>query len=104
MTLVIHFEVTETDYRRLTTKGYNDFAFDNRLHKKAKKMNPDRFRKEYGDYFVAGYQYGACYEASIAITTDTTEQLDEVKSGLNLSGSYNDVTVSESTFHLPVAS
>ena len=94
MTLVIHFEVTETDYRRLTTKGYNDFAFDNRLHKKAKKMNPDRFRKEYGDYFVAGYQYGACYEASIAITTDTTEQLDEVKSGLNLSGSYNDVTVS----------
>lgn len=27
-------------------------------------------------------------------TTDTVEQLDEVKSGLNLSGSYNDVTVS----------
>ena len=93
-TLVIHFEVIETDYRLLTTRGYNDFARDNKLNKRAKKLDPDRFRDEYGDYFVAGYQYGACYEASIAITTDTTEQLDEVKSSLNVSGSYSDVTVS----------
>ena len=94
MTLVIHFEVIESDYRLLSSGAYNELAFENKLHKKAKKLRPDKFRDEYGDYFVAGYQYGACYEASISITTDTIEQLDEVKSSFNLNGSYNDVTVS----------
>lgn len=93
-TLVIHFEVAETDYRLLPASKYNDFAMDNKLHKKAKKFTPDAFRKQYGDYFVAGYQYGACYEASIAITTDTMEQINEVKSTLKGKGTYNDVTVS----------
>ena len=45
-------------------------------------LSSDRngFREEYGDYFVAGYQYGGMYEAHISITTETTEQLDNVKS------------------------
>ena len=94
VTLVVHFEVTEADYRLLTAQGYNDFAMDNKLHKKAKKLSPDRFRKEYGDYFVAGHQYGACYEASIAISTETMEQIESVKSTLKGKGTYNDVTVS----------
>ena len=94
VTLVIHFEVVESDYRLLTASGYNDFAMDNKLHKRAKKLEPDVFRKQYGDYFVAGYQYGACYEASVAISTETMEQIDEVKSTLQGKGSYDDVTVS----------
>ena len=43
------------------------------------EMMPDEFRDEYGDYFVAGYQYGGMYEAHITITTSTSEQLDKVK-------------------------
>lgn len=94
VTLVIHFEVVEPQYRLLTAKQYNEFAEDNKLHRKAKKLSPDEFRRQYGDYFVAGYQYGACYEASIAISTETMEQIEEVKSSIQGKGSYSDVTVS----------
>ncbi len=94
MTLVLHYEIVEDEYRLLSNRGYVDLAFDNDLHIMARKLLPDEFREQYGDYFVAGYQYGACYEASIAITTDTMEKLNEVKTGLQLNLSFDSVSAS----------
>lgn len=37
------------------------------------------FRDNFGDYFVSGYQYGAFFDAYIAITTETAEQLEKLK-------------------------
>ena len=76
-TLVIHYEELEATYRDLPLNQY-------KLTEDALQTLSDdgsaAFRQEYGDYFVAGYQYGGMYEAHIAITTETTEQLEKVKS------------------------
>ena len=75
-TLVIHYEEMETDYRYLPNASYvltqdaRDILSEN---------GSNIFREEYGDYFVAGYQYGGMYEATITITTDTMEKLETVK-------------------------
>ena len=80
-TIVIHYEEMESEYRELPIDQY-------KLTKNAAALldrDRESFREEYGDYFVAGYQYGGMYEAHIAITTDTTEQLDSVKTLLGAS-------------------
>lgn len=74
-TLVIHYKEVETEPRLLDMSAY--------------QLTPDaaaqlaqgssNFRNLYGDYFVAGYVYGGSYDAFISITTETTEQLKEVK-------------------------
>lgn len=84
-TLVIHYEEAEVKYRYLNTSNYQ-------LKDAAKTLlakGSSGFRNEYGDYFVAGYKYGGTYDAFISITTDTTEQLEEVK--MHLAANYNSV-------------
>ena len=74
-TLVIHYEELEAEYRHLNLSQY-------KLTEEAREMlssDRDAFREEYGDYFVSGYQYGGLYEAHISITTETSEQLKEVR-------------------------
>ncbi len=73
-TLVIHYEELETSYRSLANSKYKLSSSAKKTLKKGSKA----FRNEYGDYFVAGYKYGGTYDAFISITTETTEQLQEV--------------------------
>ncbi|MBQ7215777.1 MAG: hypothetical protein IJP54_05430 [Synergistaceae bacterium] len=82
-TLVIHYEELEAKYRDL--QNLSDYKLTKDAQDVLDNEGSDAFREEYGDYFVAGYQYGGMYEAHIAITTDTTEQLDEVKSQISAS-------------------
>ena len=58
------------------------------------ELKPDDFRKQFGDYFVCGYQYGACFDAYISISTKTSEQIKEVKQKLAVTATYNGVTAS----------
>ena len=77
-TLVIHYDEQETTPRLLNMADYRLTASaDEQL---ARGLT--NFRNSYGDYFVAGYVYGGTYDAYISITTETTEQLQEVKSKL----------------------
>ena len=57
-------------------------------------LEPDNFRQQFGDYFVCGYQYGACFDAYISISTKTSEQIKEVKQKLAVTATYNGVTAS----------
>lgn len=75
-TLIIHYEDMETFYRSLALK---DYKLTEDAMMVAEEEGSDAFREEYGDYFVAGYQYGGMYDAYITITTETSEQLDKVK-------------------------
>ena len=45
-------------------------------------MSAHVFRNQFGDYFVAGYQFGAFFDAYISITTKTTDQLEKTKKTL----------------------
>ena len=77
-TFVIHYEEVENAYRVLDDEKY-------KLKNNAKKTlggSIPKFRENYGDYFVGGYKYGGTYDAFISITTETTEQLEEVKKKL----------------------
>ena len=89
-TLVIHYEELEAQYRNLPLKDYKLTDDAQQILNSDNASVRASFREEYGDYFVAGYQYGGMYEAHIAITTDTTEQLEEVKSQLGLTIKYLD--------------
>lgn len=108
--LVIHYEEVENGYRRISAKkianswkqeGEEDdddddddkdkkkkkglFAYVENLGKKyGKEKFPEAFRNNLGDYYVAGYQYGACYDAYISIRTETSEQIKEVEKKLSL--------------------
>ena len=96
MTLVIHYEEKEIGYRSLTKKELEnawaeadlfetlteDYSAD--IENNGKKFVDD-FRYNYGDYYVSAHQYGACFDAYIAITTKTSEQLEEVESKLGAS-------------------
>ena len=75
-TLIIYYEEMETFYRSLALK---DYKLTEDAMMAAEEEGSDAFREEYGDYFVAGYQYGGMYDAYITITTETSEQLDKVK-------------------------
>ena len=75
-TLIIHYEEMETFYRSLPL---NEYKLTEDAQMVADYEGSDAFREEYGDYFVAGYQYGGMYDAYITITTETSEQLDKVK-------------------------
>ena len=88
-TLVIHYEETELDYRELPEETRYAAWEKAELFDAIKEDYPDgeekfitEFRNDYGDYYVSGYQYGACYDAYISITTQTSEQLSEVESKL----------------------
>ena len=78
-TLVIHYHEIETTPRTLANSQYKlTKGATNQLAK-----GIDKFRTSYGDYFVAGYTYGGTYDAYISITTETTEQLTEIKAKLS---------------------
>ncbi|MBQ7221529.1 MAG: hypothetical protein IJS28_11170 [Synergistaceae bacterium] len=79
-TLVIHYDERETEPRLLDMSAYQlTEAASAQL-----EQGSTNFRNLYGDYFVAGYVYGGTYDAFISITTETTEQLKEVKSQLGV--------------------
>ncbi len=82
ITFMIHYEELESGYRELNT--------DN-CELKTDALNilnqgSEQFRSNYGDYFVAGYQYGGFYNAFITITTETTEQTSDIEAAIK--GSY----------------
>jgi len=80
-TYVIHYEEVETTPRLL-----NDTEYKLTSEAAAQLANGyTNFRNSYGDYFVAGYTYGGTFDAYISITTETTEQLKSIKSGLEAS-------------------
>ena len=85
-TLVIHYEETEIGYRELPDEELYKAWEKAELFDAISEDYPDgeefitEFRNDYGDYYVSGYQYGACYDAYISITTQTSEQLNEVES------------------------
>ncbi len=87
--LVIHYEVVENAYRLLSAKELNQAWEDSGLYGIVDGFqNGDEFlqdfRRELGDYYVAGYQYGACFDAYISITTKTSEQTKTVEQKLSL--------------------
>ena len=92
ITFMIHYEELEGQYRELTT--------DN-CELKTDALNilnqgSEQFRSNYGDYFVAGYQYGGVYNAFITITTETTEQTSDIEAAIN--GSYNQGVAVDANF------
>lgn len=100
-TLVIHYEETEVGYRTLTNKELNKaweeaelFDIINEDYKRTGIDFVKDFRNDFGDYYVSGYQYGACFDAYIAITTQTSEQLKEVESKLGASLTLSSVSAS----------
>ena len=63
------------------------------------RLPADMFRENFGDYFVAGYKYGACFDAYIAITTQTTEQLQKTKLSIQAAMQGKDLTASGDLSH-----
>jgi hypothetical protein len=105
-TLVIHYEETEVDYRELPEatryKAWEKAELfeaiaedypDDKTNENGEKFIRE-FRNDYGDYYVSGYQYGACYDAYVSITTQTSEQLSEVESKLGASLTLDSVQAS----------
>ena len=95
--LVIHYEIMENGYRSLSynaldnawkTKGF--FKAVENLAKGSDDIFPTEFRNLFGDYYVSCYQYGACYDAYISITTETSEQVKEVENKLTAELSLGD--------------
>ena len=78
-TLLIRYSELEPSYRELPR---DELVLDKDAED-ALKEGSDAFREDYGDYYVAGYQYGGSYLASLTITTRTTEQLDKMKTGIS---------------------
>ena len=99
-TLVIHYEETEIGYRKLTYKdllsAWDDAGFLEMVE--SDYPNGDNFiknfRNDFGDYYVSGYQYGACFDAYVSITTETSEQIKEVERKLSASLHFDDVNLS----------
>ena len=82
-TLIIRYSVLEKFYRELDEGDAVDCLRSGA--KSQAKRNVDRFRENYGDYYVAGYRYGGFFEARLTITTNTTEEIKRVKNGFSLS-------------------
>ena len=90
-TMIVHYEELEPSYRQLSNAEYLKYQTENANavlgfiaeDREAHKGDPNYanydFRKEFGDYFVAGYQYGGCFDAFITLTTESREQLNELK-------------------------
>ena len=78
-TLLIRYSELEPKYRELPRKK---LVLDQDAQD-ALEEGSSAFRDDYGDYYVAGYQYGGSYLASLTITTRTTEQLDKMKTGIS---------------------
>ena len=81
-TLVIHYEQVEAKYRMLKNSAY---SINPQGQSMLDRQGSKGFREEFGDYFVGGYKYGGTFDAFIKITTQTTEQLDKVKTKLSAS-------------------
>ncbi len=89
-TMIIHYEELEPSYRQLSNAEYLKYQTDNAkavlgfiaedmdAHKGEPNYANYDFRKEFGDYFVAGYQYGGCFDAFITLTTESREQLKQL--------------------------
>ena len=80
ITFLIHYEELESSYREINTDKCtlkDDAAA-------ILNQGTDKFRSNYGDYFVAGYQYGGVYNAFITITTETTEQESDIEATLKV--------------------
>lgn len=96
-TLVIHYEVAENDYRTLTSKqlneAWNDIGFLDIVndYPSGEEFLP-AFREDFGDYYVSGYQYGACFDAYISITTETSEQVKDLQQKLSANITSHGVT------------
>ncbi len=77
-TLLIHYDELESDYR------YVDIDKCQFTSDALAKLNSgsEEFRRNYGDYFVAGYQFGGTFNAFITITTETSEQLYSVEAAI----------------------
>ncbi len=79
-TFVIHYEETEAEYRCL--EDDDDYQLRTAAQNILNNNGSNSFRTAFGDYFVAGYKYGGTYDAFISVTTQTTEDLAEVKAYL----------------------
>lgn len=79
-TFVVHYDELENKYRELKSSEYKlaDFA------KELLDTDFGQFRERYGDYFVAGYQFGGTFDAFMTITTETMEQLKDVKTQFSI--------------------
>ena len=88
ITFLIHYEELESFYRELDTSKceLKDEAVN------ILNQGSDNFRREYGDYFVAGYQYGGVYNAFITITTQTREQANDINASVH--GKYDNKAMS----------
>ncbi len=50
--------------------------------------DPNEFREEFGDYFVAGYTWGFRFSAVISVTADNSSVLDKVCGQIQTIGTY----------------
>ena len=82
ITFLIHYEEMESSYRELNTDKceLKDDAVN------ILNQGSDKFRSNYGDYFVAGYRYGGVYNAFITVTAQTREQAQNIEA--SISGKY----------------
>ncbi|MDY6400885.1 MAG: hypothetical protein SPL10_04515, partial [Synergistales bacterium] len=100
MTFIIHYEETEVKYRELDDdeieaawkKGMLFEAMD--LYESRDIDYVRQFRNDFGDYYVSAHQYGACFDAYVSITTQTSEQLKEVETKLGASLTLNNIKAS----------
>ena len=79
-TLLIRYSELEPRYRELPTDW---LVLTADAQNTLDKYGSDAFREDFGDYYVAGYQYGGSYQMSLTITTRTTKQLDKMKTGIS---------------------
>ena len=90
ITMIIKVEYLESTPRKLDDSAY-------KLKDAAKKLlstteGAQNFRNVYGDYFVAGQQYGASYYGIINIRNTNKSQLEQVAAAI--SGTYSGFSVS----------
>ena len=81
--VVITYDVLEAQPRRVDV---NDVQFSEEALELL-KSDPDAFREDYGDYFVAGYTWGMRFRAIVSITCDNSNILDQVSSKIRTAAS-----------------
>lgn len=86
-TLVVHYHKWDRTY-----KTPDKYTISETALAELKDKGYDEWRKTYGDYFVAGRRMGAQIDAYLAITSDSTEEIQNVKDAMagktpSLSGS-----------------
>jgi hypothetical protein len=76
ITVILKYHIGETEYRIFGPQG-GKYALTTGA--KALTGQPDDFRKQYGDYFIAGAKYGAQYIATIHIKASSSEEIRTVQ-------------------------